>query len=455
MIACKHCNTPNSLDSTFCKRCGTGLPESDVEAGKAKLETLVQEGMHLLNDGRISEAMAVAEAAVVADPSMISALALKSAVHERKGEISDALECAERIVELNPDSELDKIKRNQLRTTLGSQALAVAPPNKAVALFAAVMVTVILVCIVILGAKLIDRPQAEAKILPGSSPTATNGVGTPTLTPSGQPPISTGPIASNQPTAQQNPAGVPGTNQANPAPVTGTAKTAPDADDSSSDASTSPSNDSGKRTRGLPSTDGSNLDVSPLTPPAIGSQTGTLPASNGASSGSGNVTSNQKPKSADVDPPVKPDASTKPSNPVQPTPVDPGQISITVHRDRAGTVRNSPSSSSSSSSQSQDESRDAGQMYAKMGRDSYLMGKFGEAAQQFERARSSGADPIVVNERLGHSYSQLGKRQEAAEAYKRAIEACSSALNSGRGDSAKVRAVRDACETALQNIQGS
>jgi tetratricopeptide (TPR) repeat protein len=94
-------------------------------------------------------------------------------------------------------------------------------------------------------------------------------------------------------------------------------------------------------------------------------------------------------------------------------------------------------------------------MLYRMGVDSFQIGNFDQAAQHLEKARSSGADPITVNERLGQSYAHLGRKQDAISAYQRAIEACTNALNAGRGDSSKMRAVRDACETAVRQIQGS
>ena len=89
MVACKHCSTPNTLDSTFCKRCGTALPEDDVLAGKEKLDALIAEGNKSFNEGRTDEAMAVAETALASNPTSTNALSLKVLCHERRGELAE------------------------------------------------------------------------------------------------------------------------------------------------------------------------------------------------------------------------------------------------------------------------------------------------------------------------------------------------------------------------------
>src|SRR5690349_9064710 len=156
MLACKHCSTPNSLDSTFCKKCGTAVPADLKREASLQLDKLVDEGLAALNAGRTSEALAIADSAVATDPTHLGALHLKSAVHERRGEIADALESAERIVELNPDSELDRIKRNGLRSSLLNASTPVVPDRR-VAFVAAAAAMVLVACTGIL----LSRKPAE------------------------------------------------------------------------------------------------------------------------------------------------------------------------------------------------------------------------------------------------------------------------------------------------------
>jgi Tfp pilus assembly protein PilF len=437
MIPCKHCNTLNSLDSTFCKRCGTGLPEAEVEAGRTKLEALVQDGMHALNEGRINEAMAVAETAVVADPSMVSAFALKAAVHERKGEVVEALECAEKIVELNPDSELDKIKRNQLRASLGAQALSASAPNPVIAWVAATSVVVILVSAAVLATRFVDRPQPEVR-LASNAPTNAPRDDQVTIDPRTTP---NGPASNPGQVSSANPA--PGESNsiattANPGKA-GSAGLPSSSQDSAEDQDTTP-------TRSAPQTQNPtelsikpmpvpNLPADPPPSPILGTNPSTTP------------TQPSKQSVSSDPPPVAEITRSGPST--QNQPVDPGHIEITVHGGPAST----PTSRGGGGASAQ--THDASKIFLKMATDSQLSGNYGQAAQHYEKALSNGGDPVTVNERLGQSYANLGRKEEAVSAYKRAIAACSNALNAGRGDSAKIRAVRDECETAVRQIQGS
>lgn len=160
MVSCKHCLTQNSLDSTFCRRCGTALPEDEILAAKEKLDVLIGQGNTSFNEGRTDEALAVADTALLSNPTSTTALSLKSLCHERRGELAEALECADQIVELNPDSELDKIKRNQLRSKLAiSVQLATQPPDKRPALIGAVAAVVLVICVGIAAAKLLNRTE--------------------------------------------------------------------------------------------------------------------------------------------------------------------------------------------------------------------------------------------------------------------------------------------------------
>ena len=98
MISCKQCGTHNGLDSTFCRKCGTVIGETEIQEGRAKLDILTAEGNAAFTEGRTDEALAVADSVLLSDPDSVPALWLKAICHERRDEIAEALDCADRIV---------------------------------------------------------------------------------------------------------------------------------------------------------------------------------------------------------------------------------------------------------------------------------------------------------------------------------------------------------------------
>ena len=137
MVRCPDCETPNSVDSKFCRFCGAPLPEEERIDAQVKLNELIAEGNKLFNEGRTDEALLIAESAISSSPNDTRALSLKGMCLERAGYLADALELYERVVELNPDSPLDKIKVTHVRNRLAAKAAEVPPPNRRIALIGA------------------------------------------------------------------------------------------------------------------------------------------------------------------------------------------------------------------------------------------------------------------------------------------------------------------------------
>src|SRR5579862_8728226 len=152
MVSCKSCMAQNSLDSVFCKKCGTNLPADDLQQAREKLEATVADGYKIFSAGRTDEAIQIGEMAVFANPLSTAALSLKAMCHERLGQISEALECHERVLEIDPDSMLDKIKANDLRNLLVART-SIAPTQSRAPLAAAVAVFVLVVSIGVVIAK--------------------------------------------------------------------------------------------------------------------------------------------------------------------------------------------------------------------------------------------------------------------------------------------------------------
>ena len=128
------------------------------------------------------------------------------------------------------------------------------------------------------------------------------------------------------------------------------------------------------------------------------------------------------------------------------TPDETGQVNITVH---SGVKRLRGGSDPAASA------GDGSRAYTRMGNEQFQIGNYSGAASSLEQALRAGGDAVSVNQRLGQSYQSLGRKSDAVAAYQRCIEACSSAIGRGRGDSTRLKAVKDACESAVSQLQGN
>lgn len=421
MVSCKHCSTPNSLDSTFCKRCGTALPAEDVQIAQEKLTALIAEGNTAFNEGKTDEAMAIAESAIASNPSSTAALSLKSLCHERRGELAEALECADLIVDLNPDSELDKIKRNQLRTKLSvSVQLATAPPDRRSAVIGAVATVVLVVCLGIGAAKFSNRgTAAKADGLVAQNPPI-SPVNTTQLS---------GP-SSNPSSAQQIQASAPPKQQTIEEPPT------PDEGQQRSFSRQGPGILPRQGDGGITGEIRTSEDPLLLNNPKTSTSTTVNPPIVTPTSGSGT-----KPGQGDggQDPPPTPESKVQPQN------TDPGQIEIKV------------SNGSRSAGSIGSASLGAGGVAAliKVGVTRYQLGSYGAAASSFDQALRAGGDQVTVNQWLGRCYGSMGRKSEEIDAYKRCVIACQSAISNGGGNKDRIKAIMDTCQQELKVLQGN
>lgn len=117
-MRCTHCGADNPEDSAFCRKCGRRLltprPTQVID-----FEKLLNDGYASLDAGHTGEALLAAEGILRSDPANTSALALKSLVHERTGDLDQAIDALEQIVALNPDSTPDRRRLLELRARRG------------------------------------------------------------------------------------------------------------------------------------------------------------------------------------------------------------------------------------------------------------------------------------------------------------------------------------------------
>lgn len=405
----------NSLDSAFCRRCGAALDAADVQVAREKLVKLIEQGNTAYNEGRIDEALEVAETALTSDPSSTVALALKMNCLERRDRIAEALECAERIVELNPDSELDKIKRNQLRRLLEATARDNDPGNRRLAILGAISAVLLFATI---GSYLAiqTRKNEQRELLAQNEKKRADVGATDRTTPVVQTPTNTNPPIVVQPNPQpqgtQPPVQQPTPNNERP-----TRRTFP-----------GPEEDPGG-TLPVPSGSGltGSISVKPITPPA--------PTNNGTN-GNGGTTKSQ----TDTDPKPMKDPKVD-----EPAPKPQGTMELTIHGAGGNGAKVGSEPANDAAGQ---------QALLRTAMSQYQAQNYGPAARAFERALAAGADPTTICERLGQCYEQLGKKSDAMSAYNRGLKACTEALSAGRGDKEKLTRKADLYRSHLQVVGG-
>lgn len=406
MIPCKHCLTSNSLDSTFCKHCGGALPADELAEAKTKLDELIQAGFNLLKENRGEEAMMVAEQAIESNPSNPTAFSLKGMCHEGRGEIAEALEAYERVVELNPDSSLDKIKVTQLRNVLAAKATApIEVPDRKPAVLAGVAAAVLVAVLGFAVARGISKPAPVVAKNEAAGPTGPQPVGfvdntnlyrpnpaaspTPSADAGTVPPVTSGPVASNN------------------APSTGL----PSRPIPSYGGQTLPNPEISGQIRPF---DPGNISITPTNP-----QPAPTPAPNRA------------------EPETPGTATTNNPTPQATTPLkNDGYIEVTVsnsgRRPSGGGGGNNDASSQANGQQA----------VLAAARNNYQLGRFAEAARGFAQAIAMGAGSASVYQRYGDALRQSGQTAEAIRAYEQAA-----ALFERQGNNAGAEACRQHVKT--------
>lgn len=399
VVACKRCNSSNSLDSKFCRQCGAALPEEDLALALAELDALIAEGFRAFNEGRTEEAMLISASAVESNPSASSAVSLQGMCHERVGEVAEALECYEKVVSLNPGSALDKIKVTQLRNQLAGRSLEVEAPNRRRALAGALSAVVLVVAIGSLAAVLTgNRPKDDL---------ASNDQGAGSLQGFDAAPPGAGAATPEQPAAgtpTPAPGGPPVSPQIQiPAPFPG--GVLPRVGDEGT----------------LPVRIDGPIGNPPIARPTEDANRDRTP--NGV---------RQDP--VDTELPMGPPLREPPKE-------NPGVIDIRVStggpRPSVGGTAPNPNGL---------------EALGRTARQQYQLGKFNDAARSYEQLLKSGGDAASTNQRLGQCYEKLGRKPDALSAYTRAVSAYEAQVKAGKSES---QFALDACKQALKVLQGS
>jgi tetratricopeptide (TPR) repeat protein len=417
MIACKQCQIQNGLDSKFCKNCGQPLPDDAIQVATDKHEKMVREGYSLFNAGLTGEALLVAQAAVEENPQSANAFSLLGMCFERLGQLAEALDCFERVLTIMPDSPLERMKVSQLRANLTNHIKSDSKLNKKFALISAACAVVIVALAGITISMIGTHKAVAATVMPAT-------VIPPTVEAK---PFNVSEQTSQPPVAQPAQPVVQNPMVANPQPLRELPRQQNDNSDRNDSAQDSPSSRSDNE---------SDTPIKPVNPALFSGASATIPSASDPK-----TTSNSGDPAPSVDTgnrPTAPAAEVKEEAPKD----DPGVIEITVSKARnqdSGGTENSPNRL---------------QALMKTARNEFMLGKYDAAAKAYERALQNGGDQGTINQRLGMCYERLGRTSDAVAAYTHAASAFEYALNSGQGDSKRLKSGLDSCKQAIKLLKG-
>ena len=137
---CQDCNTGNTVDSKYCKECGSKINSGyrtmmlsiqDVPLGQSeenveRLTRLLDMAFWHNQAGNHDAAITASEAALSLNPNSTTAHSLLGTLYEKTGDDAQAIRHFEAVLALNPDSPADAAKLDQIRR--GVHVRAAAPP---------------------------------------------------------------------------------------------------------------------------------------------------------------------------------------------------------------------------------------------------------------------------------------------------------------------------------------
>jgi len=426
MVSCPKCSINNTLDSLFCRKCGETLPTDLIAGEQVKLKELVTQGMESFQNGNSDEAMAIAEHAILTNPSYAEAYALKGMVHERRAQYAEALDSFETVVALNPDSTLDKIKLNQLRNAFAQRQALPAEPDKKTAIIMSIAAC-LLVAAVSFGVY---------RMASGSKSTQVNTSGS-------------GNVVQNDSRFGATGADMMGKTVPNPTGEPGAGSLAPD------DVQPVGGNSAGSQNfPSVASNSGDSSSVDSLSGPIRRNMENNYNGGTGGdrpirSSSNNSDTTNPSGRQIPSIPPVEPGGgtSTRQVRTSGGSDPDPSPSPNTKRVDGPGEI-NIEVMGGTSDNQGRKALENAGSIRMQGGDPDGASKAFQQAAQ------SSGASGKTF-QRAGQSLMRSGKKSEAINAFEKAVSAYEKELSSGKGDKSTIQAGLNSCKQALKSLKSN
>lgn len=419
-VACRGCETLNSLDSKFCKNCGQELHADDRQSALEQNRLFVQEGFKALNESRVQEAILIAKNAIEHDSTCVEGYSLLGESRERDHDFPSALSAYEKCVELEPTSSVHKLKIEHLKNLIAADTLYVRQaPTKRLATVAGLSAFALVACVgsaiaLSLRDPLADKPQTGM----GQQDLVSKAPEQPTDKPSLEQkptPEQAKPEEQKQPEqAQEQPQPQPEPERAARQPKLPPARPA--------------NNDGGDATGFTP--------VRPnVIPEGASAQ---LPDPR-------NTTANPTRPKIDEDPePV----NTTTTPPVKPNPT--GTAAVKPDKPRTSIVQITPSKGSTNNGGGTSTPAGGGGVEAltRSAQQAFISGHYEEAISLYQRALGAGAPTGRTHQRIAMAYERLGRKADAISAYQRAISAYEGS------DSGSAKDAADACRRAVEALRG-
>lgn len=394
------------------------------------LMDLVSQGQRTLGQGRAAEALRIADAILEDQPDSVSALALKGDALERLGQFEEALVSYERVLELKPDSALDRIRATQLKRQLEEAPVAATEaPSHRKALLAGLAgaAFVLSVGIPIFLLNQGKQPSKDAQTLASNQ---------------------SGYVAENFPSVAPvptTPEAASGQVRSSVPPPAADQQTRTTADPAARSSVVEPGYTGGAGSTRIPGGSPSPGGVEPVNPVPNGMREGiaVVPSNLG-----GRTDSQPQPNGsngqADSPEPIRQNTETKTE--------DPGIIDIRPSASSGSSGRTN--NAGSKEAEDDEAAKQSSETLVRVARDAFVRGDYSRAADAYEKALRQGASRGSTNQRLAQCYERMGRKADAISAYERAIAAYQSTLSSGSGDSSRVQAALDTCRQALKVLRG-
>ncbi|MCX6358516.1 MAG: hypothetical protein NT029_01815 [Armatimonadetes bacterium] len=453
---CVDCGTKNPESARYCKQCGRTMeppepstappaaepahaaanappPEPSPEQKKERAEALHRSALRLFEHHEYAAAAEACTESLELAPDNVDAHALRSAIHEKRGEIAEAIAEREAVLRLKPDSLDDKEKLEMLRAGVAQVTPRTIVPTRepsTTTFYEGPMSPVVwavaaclMVLMVVSGTVWWQASQREKRVRePIRMASAPAGAA---ITPPAAPALTSAAPTQTPLQASPGPA-LPPQGPATAGLQPSYSRVAPPIDPA----------DFG--TRAVP-------PVSVQAPPFGGTPRTQPTGRNG--SGETFFTPETGNSSQGGAPPADPGATKSGSNQA---PLGPGRIIIEVAPaggSPAPANPNRPATGTGSTAAMDSRTRRA------IAQDLQMQGQFAKAAREYTRALDgAGDDTAVIHQKIALCYQRIPDAEKAVSHYNEAIKAFQEQLAAGKSPESAQQGIR-ACEAGIRAIR--